>query len=464
MWYDKNVDNCLGTLRQNNKKTDSCRCGLAGNDKRGMGMKRKVSLGILVVLLLTMVFPQAAMADVLTDGLPNINASGYIVIEGSTGEVLFGRNYAAQADPADLVKIMTAVLAIEGCDMEKIVTIGDLPDEVSVGNSHSVMLRRGEKKTVNALLQASVIRSADDATWALAEAISGNEDKFVTLMNEKAKALGMKNTTFKNSHGLSAEGQVTTAEDMAILGQYAMTLPKYRELASAKSFHWVAESYESDLANVNPLFEVMPEATGVKSGDVKNGDSTATTYNLVGSAEKDGRELIGVIIGDTGKVGEDMKQILNYGFENTKVVPVVQKDAAMTTIAYDDKKQIRVVAGENYSVVRPADNNAIVETKMVLNDIDLPIKKDQKVGVLTILSDGATIGEVPLVSMDDARGSINWLLIFTCIMTILYIAQMLVRTYRMLRKSYFGSRPASVQPAAWQQCAAGTDYPAGDDC
>ena len=224
MWYDKNVDNCLGTLRQNNKKTDSCRCGLAGNDKRGMGMKRKVSLGILVVLLLTMVFPQAAMADVLTDGLPNINASGYIVIEGSTGEVLFGRNYAAQADPADLVKIMTAVLAIEGCDMEKIVTIGDLPDEVSVGNSHSVMLRRGEKKTVNALLQASVIRSADDATWALAEAISGNEDKFVTLMNEKAKALGMKNTTFKNSHGLSAEGQVTTAEDMAILGQYAMTL------------------------------------------------------------------------------------------------------------------------------------------------------------------------------------------------------------------------------------------------
>ena len=178
---------------------------------------------------------------------------------------------------------------------------------------------------------------------------------------------------------------------------------------------------------------------------MKNGDSTATTYNLVGSAEKDGRELIGVIIGDTGKVGEDMKQILNYGFENTKVVPVVQKDAAMTTIAYDDKKQIRVVAGENYSVVRPADNNAIVETKMVLNDIDLPIKKDQKVGVLTILSDGATIGEVPLVSMDDARGSINWLLIFTCIMTILYIAQMLVRTYRMLRKSYFGSRPASVQ-------------------
>ena len=184
----------------------------------------------------------------------------------------------------------------------------------------------------------------------------------------------------------------------------------------------------------------MPEATGVKSGN-----SETANYNLVGSAEKDGRELIGVIIGDTGKVGEDMKQILNYGFENTKVVPVVQKDAAMTTVAYDDKKQIRVVAGENYSVVRPADNNAIVETKMVLNDIELPIKKDQKVGVLTILSDGETIGEVSLVSMDDARGSINWLLIFTCIMTILYIAQMVLRAYRMLRKSYYGYKSAGSQ-------------------
>ena len=177
-------------------------------------MKRKVSLGILVVLLLTMGFPQAAMADVLNDGLPNINASGYIVIEGSTGEVLFGRNYSAQADPADLVKIMTAVLAIEGCDMERVVTIDDLPAEVSGGSPHTVMLRKGEKKTVYALLQASIIYSSNDATWALAQAVSSNEEKFVTLMNEKAKALGMKNTTFKNSHGLSAEGQVTTAEDM----------------------------------------------------------------------------------------------------------------------------------------------------------------------------------------------------------------------------------------------------------
>ena len=403
-------------------------------------MRRKVSLGILIVLLLTILFPQAVMADVLTDGLPNINASGYVVIEGSTGDVLFGRNYTAQGDPADLVKIMTAVLAIEKGDKEKIVTVGDIPEEASGGNSKNVVLHKGEKKTLGALLQACIIYSANDATWAIADAIGGNEEKFVALMNEKAKELGMKNTTFKNSHGLTVEGQVTTAEDMAILGRYAMSLQDYRELASAKSFQWNGDSFQSQLANENPLFESMPEATGVKKGY-----SQTANYTLVGSAIKDGRELIGVIMGDTDKVGEDMKQILNYGFENTKVVPVVQKDAAMTSIAYSEKKQIRVVAGETYSVVRPADNNAIVETKMVLNDITLPIKKDQKVGALTILSDGTTIGEVPLISMDDARGPINWLLLFTCVMTILYIAQMLLRTYRLLRKSYLGTRAAEPQ-------------------
>ena len=96
-------------------------------------------------------------------------------------------------------------------------------------------------------------------------------------------------------------------------------------------------------------------------------------------------------------------------------------------------------------MVLPADNNAIVEMQMTLNDISLPIKKDQKVGVLTIFSDGATIGEVPLVSMDDARGSINWLFIITAIMTILYLAQIILRTYRMLRKSYYNARSAEPQ-------------------
>lgn len=410
-------------------------------------MRKSVSLGVLIIMLMTTIFPQMAMADVLNEGIPQIDAASYIVIEGSTGEVLFGKDYTTQAEPAALAQMMTAVLAIENGDMEKIVTVGDIPE--SLQGTTRMMLRKTEKMTLSRLLQAVVMNSATDAAFAVADAIGGNESKFVNLMNEKAKELGMNNTVFTNVYGLTDEKQLTTAEDMAILGRYAMSLSVYREMAGTKSFQWTGDSMNGQLVdNNNPLMKIMPEATGIKEGHFSEyGESGKSYVNLVGSAQKDGRELIGVILGGSSEtaVGTDMQTILNYGFEQTKVVPVVQKEAAMTNIAYGDKKQIRVVAGESYSLVRPADNNAIVETQMTLNDISLPIKKDQKVGVLTILSDGATIGEVPLVSMDDARGSINWLFIITAIMTILYLAQILLRTYRMLRKSYYGARAAESQ-------------------
>lgn len=411
-------------------------------------MRKKVSLSVLLIMLMTAVFPQTATAEVLTEGLPQIDAASYIVIEGSTGEVLFGKDYTAQADPVGLVKMMTAVLAIENGDMEKIITIGDIPSE-KIQGTRTVMLRKAEKLKLGYLVQAIVIESANDAAYVVADAIGANENKFVDMMNEKAKSLGMNNTVFTNVYGLTDANQLTTAEDMAVLGRYAMSIGAYRDMAGTKSFQWPGETYNGQiLSNTNPLLEIMPEATGVKAGYVKEYGEDGKEYaNLVGAAQKDGRELIGVILGGSSEstIGTDMQTILNYGFEQTKVVPVVQKEAAMTNIAYGDKKEIRVVAGESYSLVRPADNNAIVEMQMTLNDISLPIKKDQKVGVLTIFSDGATIGEVPLVSMDDARGSINWLFIITAIMTILYLAQIILRTYRMLRKSYYNARSAEPQ-------------------
>lgn len=400
-------------------------------------MRRKIALGMIVIWCMMILAPQTARADVLSEGLPKVEANSFVVIEGSSGEILFGSNYTAQADPAGLVKMMTAVLAIEKGDMEKIITVGKIPSE-KIQGTRTLMLREGEKIKLEALVKAIIIDSANDVAFAIADEIGGNESKFVDMMNEKAKELGMKNTTFTNVYGISEANQVTTAEDMAILGRYAMSLNVYREIARTKSFQWSGESFNGNLlSNTNPLLEIMPEAIGVKEGHSADG----TYVTLVGAAQKDGRELIGVILGSASDstAATTMQSILNHGFNNTKIVPIVQKDVAMTNISYGDNKQIRVVAGDNYNLVRPADNNAIVETHMTLDDIDLPIKKDQKVGILSILVDGTEIGQVQLVSLDDARGSINWLLIFTCIMTILYIAQMALRTYRMVRKSYLAS-------------------------
>lgn len=404
--------------------------------------RKKISLSLLIILLALMVWPSSAMADVLTDGLPQINASSYVVIEGSTGEILFGQNYALQTEPASTAMIMTAVLAIEKGDMERIVTIeSDIPEAISGGNAINVMLRKGEKQKLGDLLKVAMLHSANDAAWVVAESIGGSEEKFVKLMNDKAKELGMKNTTFKNSNGLAADGQWTTAEDLAILGRYAMTLPTFREIVGLDSFIWKSDimTTASTYKNINPLLDIMPEAIGIKNGYNETAKNT-----IVGAAEKDGRELIGVILGgsDGTTIGTDMKTLLDYGFNNTKIIPVVQKEASMTNVAFGEDKQIRVVAGESMSLVRPSDNSAIVETTMTLNDIKLPIKKDQQVGVLDVRVDGVSVGQVPLVSMDDAKGSIPWLLLFTSIMTILYILQMIVRAMRLARKSG-ASRPAA---------------------
>lgn len=406
-------------------------------------MRRKRTYGIMaLMLLLTMLWPAAARADILTEGIPQIDAASYIVIEGSTGEILFGRNYTEQADPASITKIMTGVLAVEKGDMERIVTVGEIPQNVN--GTTTLMLRKGEKLELGMLLKGALIFSANDAAWAIADAIGG-EEKFIEAMNEKAKELGMKSTTFKNPHGLSEEGHMTTAEDMAILGRYAMSLPTFREIVGMKSFVWTGEAHNgTTFSNKNTLFEIMPEATGIKSGFTTDAKNT-----LVGSAMKDGRELIGVILGSSSKtaVTQDMKTILDYGFNNTKIVPVVQKDAAMTNVSFGEKKQVRVVAGETYSVVRSADNNAIVETAMTLNDINLPIKAGQQVGVLDVRIDGASVKQVPLVSLDDAKGSINWLLLFTCLMTVLYILQMILRMYRMAMRSYQKSQQSAARTA-----------------
>lgn len=393
-------------------------------------MNRKTAIGFIIIMLMSL-FPSFALADVLTSGLPDVDGGSYIVVEGSSGEVLFGNNYQVVSEMADLSKMMTAILAIEKADMDKVITVGKIPESVPGGIS-SVFLREGEKVKMEDLLKAAIIYSANDAAYTIAGSIGGNEEKFVAMMNEKAKELGMNNTNFANSYGASAEGQKTTAEDMAILGRYVMKNDTYREIAGSKSFQWNGEAMPAVFDNKNTFLTAMAEATGVKSGY-----NESAKWTLVASAKKDGRELIGVILGSSAEANmvRDMTSILNYGFNNTKMVPVVQKGAFEANLVFDEKRQTMVIAGEDFSLVRPVDSNAIVETVNTFNAIELPIKKDQKVGLIEIKVDGETLYQVPLVAVGDVSKPINVLLLITSIMTILYILQMVLRASRMIKKN-----------------------------
>ncbi len=410
---------------------------------------RKKSIAILLLLaMLFSIVPAPAFADVITKSYPEINATGYLVVDGETGTVLFSKNADVQAAPADLAKVMTAMIAIESGNLDSEITVKSLPELTGITTIHLV---KGERYTMRALVEVMLVSSANDAAHVVAEGVSGSIDKFVTLMNSKAKELGMTNTVFKNPHGQDAEGQVTTAADMAKLAAYAMQNDTFRTIVKTQQVNWKGVSYEKPLANTNQLFTIMTDATGVQSGYTEG-----AKYTLIGSAKKENRELIGVILGasDTS-VFQNMRTILNYGFEHTKSVPVIQKDTLQTVLEFNDQQKVRVVAGENYSVILPTNNASIVSYQMVLTDAERPIKKNTQVGALEVLMDGTEIYQVPLIALEDAKKPINWMFVVAVLLSLVYIASIISRTITMMQKEKRKKAAAQTKTQSERQQPAG---------
>ena len=391
-------------------------------------MNKKLITILLIVTMLFTLSPAAAMADVVATA-PDVNATSYIVVDGETGEVLFGKNYQQQCAPASITKIMTAMLAIESGKLDTEVTVPELPEYIP--GAVTIHLAKGEKYTLRSLVQVMLVASANDAADVIANAVGGSTGKFVEEMNAKAQALGMTGTTFKNANGLDEDGHLVTAEDMAKLACYAMKNETFREMVLVQQVDWKGISYEKPLPTTNQLFSIMPEATGIKTGNSNNAGRT-----LVGSAKRENRELIGVILGAPDEsVFKSMKNVLEYGFEHTKLVPVIQKDSLQTTLQFGEDTQVRVVAGEDYSIIQSTDNASIVNYQTKLTNVELPIKKDSQVGVMEVLVDDTVVHEVPLLAMDDAKKPINWVFVVALFLAIVYIASICSRIVTNVRKS-----------------------------
>lgn len=390
--------------------------------------KKGISILVLVMMVLTLL-PSMAMADVVTKSVPEVDGVGYIVVETSTGDVLFGKNYQQQYAPAGTVQIMTAILAIESGKLDREVTVPTLPD-FNASGAITVHLGKGEHYLLQDLVEVMLVSSANDAAYTIADEVGGSVDKFVVKMNEKAKEIGMTDTVFQNPTGIDAESQVTTAEDMAKLACYAMQNETFRDMVMLQQVNWKGVSYEKPLPTTNKLLSMMPEATGLKGGS-----SNAAQYALVGSAQRESRELVGVILGASDEtIYQNMKKILTYGFEHTKIVPVIQKDSLETTLEYGEK-QVRVVTGEDYSVIQATESAAIISYQRRLTDVELPIAKNSQVGVLEILVDGAVIHEVPLIALDEMRKPVNWLFLITLFLSVVYVASIISRTVSRIRRA-----------------------------
>ena len=331
----------------------------------------------------------------------DIKAKSVVLMEPNTGKVLYESNSDEKLPPASITKIMSLLIVMEAIDrgditLETVVTASE--HACSMGGSQ-IWLEPGETMTVNDLLKAAVIASANDACVALGETVAGSEEGFVALMNERANELGMTNTRFVNCTGLDAEGHLTTAYDVAVMSS---ALIKH-DLIKDYSTIWMdtLRDGKSELVNTNKLVRFYEGTTGLKTGTT----STAK-YCLSATAERNGLELVAVVM--AGDSSNDRfggaKKLLDYGFANYNYSSIdagLEENTELDVIK-GTEKTVGIKPQSTLNILLPKTASGKVERKTVLNEnVTAPVKKGDVLGTVTVTLDGEQLGEIPLVAEED---------------------------------------------------------------
>ena len=234
-------------------------------------------------------------------------AESAIVVDGESGAVLYAKNGHARLPQASTTKIMSAIVAIENGRLDSRVTVDVDSHHLAITTESTVMgLMPGQTLSLETLLYGMMLQSGNDAAIAIAKHVAGSEAKFVEMMNAKAKQIGLKDTQFKNPHGLDADGHYSSAYDLAIMSRYAMQNPTFYSLSNTR--HWQADGF--DIWNLNKLLPVYPGADGVKPGF-----TDAAGRCLVGSAVRDNHRVFVVAL-NSSDTTNDSRALLDYAFDN----------------------------------------------------------------------------------------------------------------------------------------------------
>ena len=333
----------------------------------------------------------------------DIKAKSVVLMEPNTGKLLYESNSDEKLPPASITKIMSLLLVMEAIDrgditLETVVTASE--HACSMGGSQ-IWLEPGETMTVNDLLKAAVIASANDACVALGETVAGSEEGFVALMNERASELGMTNTHFVNCTGLDAEEHLTTAYDVALMSS---ALIKH-DLIKDYSTVWMdtLRDGKSELVNTNKLVRFYAGTTGLKTGTT----STAK-YCLSATAERNGLELVAVVM--AGESSNDRfngaKKLLDFGFANYNYsgIDAGLEENPKIQVLKGTQKTVEALPQGTLNVLLPKTASGKIERKTVLSEnVTAPVKKGDVLGTVTVTLDGKQLGEIPLVAKSDIK-------------------------------------------------------------
>jgi len=340
-----------------------------------------------------------------------ISAESALLIESSTGKVIFEKEADVPKSPASVTKIMTLLLIFEDLSDGKI----SLLDQVTVSNhaasmgGSQVFLEEGEIQTVETLIKCIAVSSANDGCVAMAEYISGSEEAVVDRMNEKAKALGMKNTHFVNCCGLDAQGHLSTARDIGIMSRELTE--KYPDIFQYSSI-WMDEFVHKTskgessfgLSNTNKLIKTYQGCNGLKTGS-----TSKAKFCLSATATRKDISLIAVVMGcpDSKQRSEDVRKMLDYGFAN--VIVYEDEDPLeswnVVEISGGERESVSIHSGEkfHYTLLKNEEGKQITKNVKILQEIYAPIKKDEVIGEIDYLLDGEVIGTIPIYSSEEVK-------------------------------------------------------------
>lgn len=339
------------------------------------------------------IFPVQGWAnDVLTE--PTISAESAILMDAKTGRVLFAKNPYQRRAQASTTKITTTIIALEKGKLTDRVTISERAADT--GES-SIWLEKGEVHTLEDLLYAVMLYSANDAAVAVAEHIGGTEDKFIQMMNDKVKVLGARETNYTNPHGLDNPLHYSTAYDLAIIARYAMANPKFREITatSERYIPWEGHPWERKLETRDKLLSIYEGADGVKTGTT---DQAGKCF--VGSATRQGFRLISVVL-NSGNVWADTPALLDFGFNNYQLSPIINKHQKMKTIPVSQgiNNQLNLMAGEELLIPLRAGERERIKIELHSSQlVKAPVERGQKLGQLIVLLDGQVLAKTDLVA------------------------------------------------------------------
>jgi D-alanyl-D-alanine carboxypeptidase (penicillin-binding protein 5/6) len=325
-----------------------------------------------------------------------LNAKSAILMEESTGNILYENNPDERLPIASVTKVMTMLLIMEAVDSGKIslddmVTVSE--NAMSYGGS-TMFLETGEQLTVNDMLKGIAVASANDGCVAMAEHLAGSESAFVDMMNEKAKELGMENTHFMNTNGLDEDDHYSSARDVAIMSRELM---KHETIFNYTSI-WMdtLRGGKFQLANTNKLIRFYDGANGLKTGS-----TSKALCCLSAAAKRNDMQLIAVVLGapTSAERFASAKSLLDYGFANYAVNTQITAGDEVQNIAVEKgvDKEVGVVAGDSCStLVKKGQEDNITKEIKIDETITAPIEAGQKIGTMTISRDGEVIADIDL--------------------------------------------------------------------